>query len=195
MRDRIVFIPYGTDTDYFKSQTLEEGHQILMAGMDAGRDYPTLFAATEGLGVKVLVSKANRKILQGKLPSHIEIRAFTDEELLEQYSKSKIIVLPLNTKGRANDAMGCSTLVEAMAMGRPVIATRTFTMESYITDGKNGLLVSEGSVKELREAIIALLGDDKRRLEFGREARKFIEENCEAESVARRMAIFFKSLV
>jgi glycosyltransferase involved in cell wall biosynthesis len=50
-------------------------------------------------------------------------------------------------------------LIQAMAFGKPTIVTRTATVEEYVSDGDESLLVAKGSVSEFRAAIIKLLGD------------------------------------
>lgn len=194
LKDAIRFIPYGTDLEYFKPQNVPEVEQILSIGFDRGRDYATLFEATKDLGIKVIATNSRHIKKLGPLPSHVELRSFTDPELVQEYAKSKIVVLPLDTRGGINDAMGCSTLVEAMAMGKPVIASRTFTMESYISHGENGLLVPERDVEALRDAIKKLLADEKLRQDLGRRARAFVETHCDSEKSAQQMADFFTSV-
>ncbi|HVY72540.1 MAG TPA: glycosyltransferase family 4 protein [Candidatus Paceibacterota bacterium] len=192
LRGKIEYIPYGTDTEYFRPRDVQEKNQILSVGLDPGRDYPTLFAALEGLPVRLLVTRSHRvKRFPRALPSNVEVRRLSEEELLDEYAASKIVVLPLNTAGGTNDSMGISTLVEAMAMGKAVIASKTFAMESYIRSGETGILVAQKSVPELRSAIRRLLEDDELRARLGAQARAYAVEQCDAEHVARRMAVFF----
>ena len=47
-------------------------------------------------------------------------------------------------------------LIEAMAAGKPIIATRTKGVEEMITDQMNGLLVNEKDPKQIAEKIIQL---------------------------------------
>jgi glycosyltransferase involved in cell wall biosynthesis len=195
LEGKVEFIRYGCDTEYFKPRNLPEQHVILTVGYDPGRDYATLFEATKDLGVKVVVTKSHRtKSMPAVLPAHVEVRAFTDAELLEQYSVSKKIVIPLDTRGGINDAMGCSTLVEAMAMGKAVVASQTFTLESYIANGINGVTVPQRNVGEMKNAISDLLSNDTKRKEMGARAREFMEKECTADKIAKQMAEFFKKI-
>lgn len=195
LANSIEFIRYGTDLEYFKPKEIPEENFIFTVGYDPDRDYATLFEATKDLGVKVIVTQSHRtKNLPTVLPPHVEVKRFSDAELLEYYAKAKMVVLPLNTKSGINDAMGCSTLVEAMAMGKPVVASRTFTMESYISHGVNGMLVAERNVEEMKDAISNLLRDDTKRKEMGRAARRTMEDLCDAEKIAEQMANYFKKI-
>ena len=59
-------------------------------------------------------------------------------------------------------------VVEAMAMGKPVVGTATGGLPEVIADGETGLLVPPGDDVALAEAIAALLNDAKRRDDLGR---------------------------
>lgn len=195
LKQKIEFIPFGVDLSFFKPQRdVPEEHQILMVGLAPDRDYETLFEATKGLNIPVVVTRSRTVDSFKNLPSYVQARSFSPRELVREYSKSKIVVLPLDIKDGRNNASGCSTLVEAMAMGRVVIATRTPTTESYITHGVNGFLVEAKDIGGLRNAIQELLTDDDKRRKLGANARSFTEKNCDAEIVAKRMADFFKKI-
>lgn len=190
----IKFIPFGTDNEFFKPQEIKEENQILMVGRDPGRDYATLFSACQGLGVKV-ISTTSRKLSQfPNIPDFVVSHNFDPHELVLEYSKSKIFVLPLDIKGGINEAMGCSTLVQAMSMGKAIIATRTPTTESYISHGQNGFLVEAGNVAEMRSYIVQLLNDENKRINFGHRARQFALKECSVNIFAERLAEFFKQI-
>jgi glycosyltransferase involved in cell wall biosynthesis len=67
-------------------------------------------------------------------------------------------------------------IVEAMLAGKPVIATRGGGAVEIVSDGTNGLLVSPGSVPELRAAIERLLGDRALANRLGQAGRSRAEE-------------------
>jgi glycosyltransferase involved in cell wall biosynthesis len=62
------------------------------------------------------------------------------------------------------------TAIEAMSMGRPIIATRAGALPEIVTHGKTGLLVSPGDVDALRGALATLLRDDGLRQHLGENA-------------------------
>jgi glycosyltransferase involved in cell wall biosynthesis len=61
-------------------------------------------------------------------------------------------------------------IVEAGAMGKPVVASRFPIMEELVKDGETGLLVPPSEPAALAEAIGALLKDPQKRIEMGNRA-------------------------
>jgi glycosyltransferase involved in cell wall biosynthesis len=71
-------------------------------------------------------------------------------------------------------------LLEAMASGKPVIATRHGGPLEIVADGETGLLVTPGDAEELAEAMTALVTDRARRERMGRAARARVESVFDA---------------
>jgi len=78
-------------------------------------------------------------------------------------------------------------LLEAMAAGLPVIATRVGGIPDVVTDGRDGVLVEARDAEGLARAIDALLDDPARRAELGRAARRRISESFSAAVVLPRV--------
>lgn len=194
MKEKIQFIPFGVDLTFFKPHNAQEENQVLTVGLAPDRDYETLFRAMDGLDVSLVVTRSRTIDALKDLPSYVRAKFFSSRELLQEYAKSKIVVLPLDIQDGLNTAAGCSTLVEAMAMGKAVIATRTPTTEAYVTHGVNGILVEAKDAEGLRSAIGGLLRDDQKRRQLGEQARMFVEINCDADITAQKMAEFFRKI-
>src|SRR5262249_34746824 len=78
-------------------------------------------------------------------------------------------VLPSTIEGMSN------ALLEAMAVGLPLVATRIPGTEALVEDGRNGVLVPANDAQELAQAVITLLKDRGRAAALGASARAFIE--------------------
>ncbi|MBI4744263.1 MAG: glycosyltransferase family 4 protein [Actinobacteria bacterium] len=85
--------------------------------------------------------------------------------------------------------------LEAMAAGKPVIASKVDGVPEVIEDGVNGILVEPENVNQLAESIINLLknGDLRNRLSVN--GRKIVEEKYSWEVVGERYFDLFKSIV
>jgi glycosyltransferase involved in cell wall biosynthesis len=194
LRGRIEFIPFGVDLDFFRPMDVPQTRQILAAGFDPDRDWKTFFAAVEGLDIPVVVATRASRVAHIAIPRNVTIKLLTPRELAAEYARSMAAVVPLDTSKGVNDAMGCSALFEAMAAGKPVVATGTHTMTSYVTDGENGLLVPEGDTAAMRAAMERLLADEPLRQRLGSSARQYAEAHLDAEKLAGKLADFFKKI-
>jgi glycosyltransferase involved in cell wall biosynthesis len=82
-------------------------------------------------------------------------------------------------------------LMEAMALGKPVVSTRVGDVPSLVEDGATGLLVPPGSCEALSVAMIRLLGDKELRAEMGRRGH----EKVAREFTLERSVQLLESLV
>ncbi len=80
---------------------------------------------------------------------------------------------------------------EAMAHGRPVVATAVGGLLDAVEDGVTGILVPPGDVARLRVAVAALLEDGARRLALGRAARARIGTALDPAAIARTWAMLY----
>jgi glycosyltransferase involved in cell wall biosynthesis len=67
-------------------------------------------------------------------------------------------------------------VVEAMAMGKAVVATTTGGLPEVVGQGETGLLVPPGDVESLAAAVVSLLKDEVRREQMGRSGRARAKE-------------------
>ncbi len=76
---------------------------------------------------------------------------------------------------------------EALAVGRPVVATDLPALRDAVQEGRTGLLVPAGDVASLAAAILLLARDPERRAELGRAAARDAERRLGWDAVARRI--------
>ena len=91
------------------------------------------------------------------------------------YAMCELFVLPSIVEGFPN------VVLEAMASGKPVVATKVGGIEDLIKDGLNGFAVDVSSDSQLAERISLLLDDRELREKLSQAARKTIEENFHIE--------------
>ena len=77
------------------------------------------------------------------------------------------------------------TLLEALAVGTPVIATAVGGIPEVVRDGENGLLVPAGDVKAIAEAIDRLATDERLRASLAAAAAPSVEELSEPRILGR----------
>ncbi len=117
------------------------------------------------------------------------------ESLKDYYRRADILVLP-SVVARDRDRDGIPvTLIEAMAMGCPVVSTTVSGIPELVEHGRTGLLVPPGDARMLAEALLTLLQDERLRLEMGRASRaKVVTEFDLKESVDQVSALFAHEL-
>jgi len=91
---------------------------------------------------------------------------------------------------------GCSiSILEAMASGKPVIATRVGGNPELVLEGKTGFLVPSAEPEKLAETIIQLLKDEKLRKKMGEEGRKRVMEKFSRESMVKNYEELYSQIL
>lgn len=174
----IYVIPNGVDANWFGVQNKSITGRVLFVGrIRPGKGIENLIKS-----MKLVINKGcdahlhvvgptddsrYLKYLQ-ELTKKLEVTeqvefigSIPDDALMDEYAECSVFVLPSSI-----DSFGI-VLLEAMASGKPVIATKGITY--LIEDGKTGLLVNYGDNEELAEKILKLMNNKK--------LRDFVAEN------------------
>jgi glycosyltransferase involved in cell wall biosynthesis len=163
---------------------LSEFAIIMVARLDPWKDFGTLLETA-----KIVVGKDKRArffvIGEGKMRSIIEQKILQmglkdrfgligeKRDIYSYINCCDISVLSTYGEGFSN------AILESMAFGKPVIATAVGGNPELIGDGREfGLLIPKKSPSEFANAIMDLIGDEKRRKEMGKAAKERIEELC-----------------
>lgn len=86
-------------------------------------------------------------------------------------AEADVVVVPSVIDAAGNVDGLPNTLLEAMAAGRPVVASRVAGIPDVVSDGVNGLLVPAKDSRALGAALARLLGEPETRVRLGRAAR------------------------
>ena len=100
-----------------------------------------------------------------------------------------VFVLPSLNEGISN------TILEAMACGLPVIATRVGGNPELVEDGRSGYLIDVGDGTALTRRLAELLDDRESRLEMGRVARQKIEDRFNWGNTVREYTAVYEALI
>jgi len=215
--ERLEFVPYQVDTDFWCPQPVSEERLICSAGLEF-RDYPVLMQAVNGLDVRVVIGAAShwsrRKshLAAAEQQPNVEVGSFDYHGLRDLYARAMVVVVPLE---EVDFQAGITTILEAMAMGKPVVATATSGQTDVILDRRtavrgvaprppsllrrfaelegvllepNGLYVPPGDPDALRRAIVYLLDHPDERARLGVAGRRLVERLMTVDHFTRRMA-------
>jgi glycosyltransferase involved in cell wall biosynthesis len=94
------------------------------------------------------------------------------------YASSEIVVMPSLMEATSLSAM------EAMAAGKPVVATNVGGLPFLVRNGENGFLVPPREPATLAKAIETLLDSPQQMLEFGRNGRTRVENELDWRNIA-----------
>ncbi len=86
-------------------------------------------------------------------------------------------------------------LLEAMALGKPCVATRVGGIPEIVEDGVTGLLVPQGEPEALAEAVIELLDDPARAAAMGETGRKRVTEHFSLRGMTDAYLELYRELV
>ncbi|MFQ5909811.1 MAG: glycosyltransferase family 4 protein, partial [Thermoplasmata archaeon] len=112
------------------------------------------------------------------------LEQMNDEQLPSLYSLCDIFVLPSRMEGWG------LAIMEAMAMRKPVVATRVGGIPELVKDGRTGYLADLGDVLGLSEAIRKLTENPSLREKMGREGRRYVREFTWERAAKRTLELY-----
>ncbi|MCK4830518.1 glycosyltransferase family 4 protein, partial [bacterium] len=154
------------DTFYIGNLVKGKGVDTLLKAIsEVLKSIPDLRVCIAGAGPEEGIFKTIVKKLN--LGGHVKFFGFISEnEKYQYYKASKIVVIPSRWD------VSPITLYEAMASGKPVVASNIGGIPDLIDDGKTGFLFDPENVEDLSKKIIRLLTDEELRVVMGRAARE-----------------------
>jgi glycosyltransferase involved in cell wall biosynthesis len=199
---RITVIPNGVDADRFKPQP-SHGFQrkriVYVGSLAATKGVDILIDALYSLRqeqpeivLEIFGSGPEENQLKEKsatLGLADAVRFYGTVPDIEHHLDTPcIVVQPSLSEGMSN------VILEAMAAGLPVVATRTGAAPEIIQDAVNGLLVDVGSAEQIHDAIARLLADEGFAHRIGMQARASIESRYSIDIVAGHYLSLYRSL-
>ena len=213
--NKLVTIRSGTDINKFdaisphknfrKSLGVESGQIIIgtVAAFAGHKDYPNLIRA-----FFIVLEKLPNTILciVGDGPLKNDIYKLSDELNLK---KNIIFTGFVNNVGEylrtfdifvlASKKEGLGTsIIDALSVGLPVIATKAGGIPELIKNEQNGMLVEPKDPKQLADAIIYLINNEAKRKELGvsaqKSAKKFSVEETVKQNIAEYKRLIDKSV-
>jgi glycosyltransferase involved in cell wall biosynthesis len=192
--ERVTLTPFMVDTAFWNPAATQSGRRdrplVAAAGREL-RDYPTLLEAVRGLDIDVVVAPASPWSKRADssagtdVPANVEVTPLGPVDLRQLYSDATVVAMPLvETDFQA----GITAILEAMAMGRAVVCTKTTGQTDTIVDGVTGVYVDAADPPSMRSAIESLLADTERRETIGEAGRRWVIEHADIDVYATRLA-------
>jgi glycosyltransferase involved in cell wall biosynthesis len=195
---RVLSMVIPVDDRFFVPQGDGDGRLVLTVGKDLARDYATFLSAVAPLDVDAAVV-AHPRNLEGALPppNARVVQGLPFTELRALYARAAVVVLPQRRDDFAygSEGGGLTALLEAMAMGRPVVASERAILRDYVEDGVDALVVPPEDPEALRAAVERVLRDPELARSLGAAARARVERAHTSRGFAAELAPVLRSVV
>jgi glycosyltransferase involved in cell wall biosynthesis len=150
---RLRYVPMHSNIHKPEFSELNDGF-VFSAGRTR-RDYETLLQAAPRIGSSILIIAGVGDSFPSPLPKNVSIlRDVSRSVYLDYLRRCSLVALPLLPTERST---GQVVLLEAMAFGKPVVASRAPGTTDLIRQGENGILVEPGDADKLAEEVRRLL--------------------------------------
>jgi glycosyltransferase involved in cell wall biosynthesis len=191
LRTPLDVVGFAIDETFFAPRNGSDGGYILAVGDDIGRDYPCLVAGCRDLPYRLVLRTDSRPAIPDDLRDRVTVVGrLSYSALRDLYDAASVVVVPVR---KVDYPSGITSLFEAMAMGRAVVASDVGSTRDFVRDGVNGLLVAVGDPSAMGAAITRLMRDPVARGQLGRHARATIERDFSYAAYVRRFAASLRS--
>lgn len=211
--DKIGMIYNGIDAKEFNPNTSSEtvfekydiqsdDRMLLYVGRlgDKRKGLPFLFQSLQVLQkkerVKLLVvgggniEQARMLAERFEVEDHVAFAGYVEHgEMPSIYAASDIFVLPSVSEGLP------FTLLEALCMGKPVVASNIPGVDEVIQDGENGIMVEPKSPSAITDGVMNLLRDEDLAERLGANGRRTVLEDFTIENMSRRTYNLFSEII
>ena len=180
LKGKIVHQPYLMDTSgYSPAYGVKENSLCYFGRLSLEKGVMTLIRAMEGMGINLKIIGAGPesdklKAAAGDLGlKNVEFLGYrSGEDLKAEIRSSLAVVVP----SEWYENYPCSIL-EAFALGKPVIGARIGGIPEMVRDGETGFTFEPKNIDDLRGKIKLLLDNRDLVDKMGHEARKFVENH------------------
>jgi len=108
------------------------------------------------------------------------------------YAAADVVIMP--SLESAREGFG-RVLIEAMAMGKATVATRTGGIPEVMMEGETGLLVPPGDVEALARAVVDLLRDEEKRKRMGERGYERVKRFFDLEKTVVQVEEVYEELL
>lgn len=195
----IAVISQGVDNRFFapeRAAVYQKPPYILSVGVEM-RDYRLLFEAVRSLDIDVIVKASSAWMAVGRdkltaIPTNVQIitQPLSYVELRDLYANAALVVIPVI---ETLQAAGITTILEAMAMSKCVIATRSSGLPDILVHNQTGIIV-QPDADALTDAITALMAAPQRRAALGYTGQQVVSTSTSVVEHARQVADFLRLL-
>jgi glycosyltransferase involved in cell wall biosynthesis len=195
--ERVIEWPYFIREETYHPATGPGQGFLYLGRLSKEKGVMTLLDALESTpGVRLRIAGAGPlaiplqdRVTRDKLPVRF-LGQISGEALHDAIRAARAVIVP--SEWYENQPFA---ILEAFALGVPVIGTAIGGIPELVTDGETGRLVPPGDPRELANAIQALDSDPDAAFAMGKNARGFIERSFGARAAVERMEAMYADLL
>ncbi|MHA1843777.1 MAG: glycosyltransferase family 4 protein [Promethearchaeota archaeon] len=201
LKKNIIYVPNGIDVQFWSpnSKKIKKDNDLIFVGNLSdlshiiNKGFKELYDAimylkqNHSLSLKIeVLGKYDlallKELISNDIDHHFIFKGFIRDRnyLKSEIQKAKIFVLSSRSEGMPN------SLMEAMALEMPCIASDVGAVRNLIDDRVNGLLYGSGNHVKLAKLIHELLNDENLRKRLGMNARKKIVKYYNLEDIMNK---------
>lgn len=196
------FIPWCVDTDLFDGKPARNrpNNPFFLASGKTGRDYVTLAKSAESVRAEVrIIGPREQKPLS--IPKNLTWintssdppdQAIAYPTLREWYAQCIGVCIPLS--GDANDTCGYTNMLEAMAMGKPVLMTKSGSLHINPKTDDFGKLIDHHDSRGWTKVMNELIDDQVLAQKLGDNGRKIAEKDFSIKRFNNEVVSFIQNL-
>lgn len=122
---------------------------------------------------------------------NIEFLGFKNQtELQKIIRNSRCVIAP--SQWHENQSY---SILEALSLGIPIVATKMGGNPEIVQDGVNGLLFDRNDINDFAKKVLLFWNNEKLANKMGESARKYIEQNHGPEDYYKKLILLYKSLL
>lgn len=194
-KKEIIHLPNFIDIKKFKEinkedvETTQKNSIVYFGRLSEEKGLRTLLETAKKVTTKIVL------IGDGPIRSELEAEAkaeginnieflgyMTGKSLYREIKKNSAVILP--SEYYENNPI---SVIEAFAMGIPVIGSRIGGIPELVKDNETGLTFEPGNAEDLREKIETILTDRSSLVQMGKNAQKFVEDELNPEKYYQQL--------
>lgn len=196
-KKKCKFIPWGGDREFYKKYLKNRFDGNIISTGRENRDLPIVFQSLINTSVNIDVYTSDNSLADFYRNADgifkINKGFWPYKELLEKVSIAKAMIIPLR-QDKIDYCVGLSSLIEAISLGRPVIATYNPYWYIDIEAENIGIVIKENTPQEWKLALEKLASDEHLVQTMSNNALRLFEEKCNFDVTEKLLARSINSL-
>ena len=204
-KSNIYVTSNGVDNEYFEIGVAENPNTLLFVGLisprkgllDLVKAMKIIIERIQDVKLNIVGSIESKKysdilneyVKTNKLKGNVNFTGYLSEaELKQKYREATLFVLPSYEESQG------IVLLEAMACGKPVVASNVGGIPFVVEEGKTGLLFESGNVEDLADKIMTILKNEELGEKMGEAGRERAKEFT-WDKIAERTVEVYKEIL